>query len=225
MSILLMISLLIIAYIIGEKILDNYIFKTINSYLNLYLYGEKIELKGNEKEIVEGLVLSFIHSITGKKENKIGNISIIRKAKAAYNVYSYLEEFIDYLTSEYGAILQANKKEVPSVSDNSRDNKVNQYFVSYMDKGKYITIWFSYLEHRVEIIGGTETFQKMSNREKYEKLLEIFRDIKNDNAIKYNYTKGVEDMFISGFEPVLESDENQLYTGIVVRELKKKFSR
>lgn len=56
MNILLIIALIVIVYLIGDKCLDNYIFKTIKSYLDLYLYGEKIQLQEHDKEIVEGLV-------------------------------------------------------------------------------------------------------------------------------------------------------------------------
>lgn len=218
MNILLIVTLLILSYFITDFALSEYVTNIIKNNLNIYLYGSKIKLTGRDKEIIEGLILRYSKSLLDSKDRSFSDISIINKIRCAYNVHGHVEELIDYLINNYGAILKANKENV----DNAEYDKVNKYFVSYIEDDRYITIWFSYLDHQVKIIGGSDTFEKLSYREKYEKLLAILLDIKNGRASDYNHSKGVEDMFMSGLDPELDyyyGDE--LRSRIIVKERKK----
>jgi len=200
MTALFIVNLLILAYFIGDLALSDFITRTIKLYLNIHFLGSKINLKGRDKEIVEGIILKYSKNIMEAKDKSFLNIPLINKIRCAYSVYGHVEELIDYLENNYGAILQANKES----TEGSKQDRANQYFVSYNEYDKIVTIWFTYLEHQVKIIGGSETFKSLSCKEQYEKLLEILLEIKNGRADKFNHTKGVEDMFMSGLEPELD---------------------
>lgn len=217
MTILLIINLLILAYFIGDLALSDFITRTIKLDLGLHFLGSKITLKGRDKEIIEGIILKYTKNIMESKDKSF--LPIINKIKCAYNIYGNVEELIEYLENNYGAILQANKEN----TEGARQDRTNEYFVSYNEHDKYITIWFSYLDHQVKIKSGSESFISLSRKEQYEKLFEILLDIKNGRANEFNYTKGVEDMFMSGLEPVLDYYYGDtIRSSILIRERKNK---
>jgi len=218
MNILLIINLLILAYFIGDLALTNYITNIIKNHLAIHFYGSKIKLKGRDKEIIDGLILKYTKDVMARKVDNASFLPIISKIKCAYDIHGHVEELINYLEDNYGSILQTNKE---NINDAHKD-KENQYFVSYIEDGKYITIWFSLVDYQVKIVDGTETFKSLSYKEKYEKLFQILMDIKDGRTNLYNHTKGVEDMFMSGLEPTLDyyyGDEFR--SSILIRERKK----
>lgn len=212
MNILLVVIILYFLSVLGNKVLDEYIINKVKSYLNIYFSGEKIKLVGKEKDIIDALVIKYAKELTEVK--KIPFYSFLCKVKAAYEVYGSIEDLINHLEKEYDFILIPNKEEKNNPYAEER------FFVSYFSEGKYITIWFTYINKEVKIVNGTESFNSLSMKEQYSILLEILRDLRDKKTKDYNFSQGLEEMFMAGLDAELNI-QNDEQCSIFLRERKR----
>lgn len=212
MNILLVVAILYFLTVLGNNVLDLYITNKIRSYLNIYFSGEKIKLVGKEKEIIDALIIKYTKELT--KVKNIPFYSFLCKAKAAYEVYGSIEDLINYLEKEYDFILIPNKEEKNNLYVHEK------FFVSYISEGKYITIWFTYVSKEVKIVNGTESFNSLSMKEQYSILLEILKDLRDKKTKDYNFSRGLEEMFMAGLDAELNMQDDE-QCSIFLRERKR----
>ena len=179
--------IILLAIFIGtltiNELFDYIMTKQFEEKLNEYLDNNKIVLNEKDTIIVDILMSSFINEITNDKRSLIPIYNIFLKIENLYYLNSDIEDFIELLEDDYGDMLNNSKiKE-------ELNKPINKplYFISYQKDGKYISAFFTYDGHNINIKDGSPTFKELSEKEQYKTLYLILKDF-CQNKNKYNHS-------------------------------------
>ena len=175
-----------------NKFMENYLYEQINNVAKYYIRHYKLNNK--EAEVVEILTSGLLDNIIlhGPKNMRLFTRTY-QNIISLKNINSTLEEFENYL------------------KDNFHSNNINDmpelYFVSYYLNHKYVTCFFTFIDSKVEIVDGSETFKSLSEKEQYTLLYKILDDLINERN-DYNYSQNLDDIIF----------KEQIQKKILVRE-------
>ena len=199
-----LIYLIIIIFLIQKLniALTENIENELNKRLNQYLEANKIELEPRETIFLEGLVYNLLKEIMpNNKDNIITFKSFFKTLKTWLNLEQEVEEFLFFLESCYPELLGLSDTE-------NTDDLEQEYFITFKENNKYLTIYFTYFKGIVVIKRVSNSLNSLSLKEQYiilNKWLKNFKEQRNN----YNYSKELENDMdnIEDWEFIEDRDE------------------
>ena len=174
----------------------------LNKRLNQYLEANKIELEPRETIFLEGLVYNLLKEIMpNNKDNIITFKSFFKTLKTWLNLEQEVEEFLFFLESCYPELLELSDTK-------NTENLEQEYFITFKENNKYLTIYFTYFKGIVVIKRVSNSLNSLSLKEQYiilNKWLKNFKEQRNN----YNYSKELENDMdnIEDWEFIEDRDE------------------
>ncbi len=157
--------------------LENYIENKVLDRLQIFYEENNIVFDTRGELIMEALTYRLISELKCNLWlSYVPVVGIISNLKSIFNLDNEIDDYIYFLRECYGDLLKINVKEIEE-----KESLNDKYFISIPKNDKYLTIWFTYIDNKINIIDASNYVKSLAIKEQYNLLYEGLNNLKSKN--------------------------------------------